>query len=537
MPLSPMTYGLCVAALTPALLGLNGCDDDAGQTNPDPRDAALVVDAAGGRLEDAAVAPPWRVVEGPIEPIVLSAWGPSAETVFFAGGQSGADGGFVARLQGGRIAVETTPAGRPLWWVFGLDQDHVWAVGEEGRILRKRDGNWQRETTDLDSKAHLWGGFALSPDDVWAVGGSVRRGGPKGLVLRQTAGAAWSVLTDPALPTETNLFKVWGAAPDDVHFVGEAGVALHWDGAALRRVDTPTPDLLFTVHGRAGGPVLAVGGTVVGVALRWTGDTWVDDAPPEGPPLNGVFVRPDGTALASGANGVLLERDVGGTWRRVRLPEAQPYTLHAVFSNGSDWTVGGDLTSGVGGFIATTASMAPVFDGRTSPQDAGMNPDALPPVDAAPVPADAAVPPADVAPPRDVPPSPGDGAPPDAGPVDAGPVDAAPPVDGPQVVDAALPPVPDAAPPIPDAAPVPDAAPLPGPAASCELSQFLCQPGLDCYDVFAPNVPRVTLCLRPCETPDTCDPEFGVAPCCTPPGPQLLDRYCVPSAFYGGQCP
>lgn len=533
MSLSSMTYGLRLAALTPALLGLNGCDDDPGPTNTTPRDASVVVDAADGRPPDAAVSPPWRVVEGPIEPIVLSAWGPSPETVFFAGGKSGAAGGFVARLEGGRITLESTPAGRPLWWVFGLDQDQVWAVGEEGRILRKRDGVWQRETTALDTKAHLWGGFATGPDDVWAVGGSVRRGGPKGLVLRHTAGNGWSVVTDPALPTETNLFKVWGTAPDDVHLVGEAGVAIHWDGAALRRVDTPTPDLLFTVHGRAGGPVLAVGGTVVGVALRWTGDTWVDDAPPEGPPLNGVFVRADGTALASGANGVLLERDVGGTWRRVRLPEAQAYTLHAVFSQGVDWTVGGDLTSGVGGFIATTAAAVPVFNGRASPQDAGVGLDAQPPLDAALPPVDATVSPADISPPRDVVLPPQDG-----GRTDAGPADAAPRLDVTQVVDAEVPPIPDAAPPIPDAAPLPDAAaPLPGPAASCELSQFLCQPGLDCYDVFAPNVPRVTLCLRPCETPDTCDPEFGVAPCCTPPGPQLLDRYCVPSAFYGGQCP
>jgi len=148
---------------------------------------------------------------------------------------------------------------------------------------------------------------------------------------------------------------VWGRADNDVFFVGEAGVILHWDGAAFTREKSGIESLLFTVHGGPNGPVLAVGGTTDGVILRWSDSGWLREATPENiPPLSGIFVRPDGTAVAVGDRGTVLMRDSAGQWIRRRdevLRGASSATLHAASYQRSLWAVGGDFSTGQDGII------------------------------------------------------------------------------------------------------------------------------------------------------------------------------------------
>ena len=225
------------------------------------------------------------------DPLLLSVWSDGAQ-YWITGGSGGGDGIVLHGRETMRFMV--VPSGPALWWLWGTGT-HRWAVGEGGRILRYDGQRWRGEASDLPDTAVLWGIWGSGPNDLWAVGGSQRPGGPKGVVLRSTGDGVWRRIEDATLPTETNLFKVWGSSADDVHFVGEGGVALHWNGTRFRRVETGGSALLFTVHGQPGGSILAVGGVINGVALRWNGERWVDDAPPAGlPPFNGVFVRPDG---------------------------------------------------------------------------------------------------------------------------------------------------------------------------------------------------------------------------------------------------
>ena len=124
--------------------------------------------------------------------------------------------------------------------------------------------------------------------------------------------------------------------------------------------------ILFTIHGQPGGPVLAVGGLTTGVVRRLEGDHFVDDGAPAGPPLNGVFVRPDGSALVTGARGVILERAATGAWRRLRPPTPDTIgdrTLHAVWAGATTWAVGGDLTALREGIIATDRRPVPTWEG------------------------------------------------------------------------------------------------------------------------------------------------------------------------------
>ncbi len=369
-----------------ALLVLAACEPadelSADAAVDDPPDA---VAEAGLDLDAEPAGPPGSAlarVEGEVDPLFLGVWASGPDEVFFAGGGRGPTGGVLARFDGDRITQEPIPEGRTLWWVWGSDPRHVWACGEGGRIIGWADRAWREEATGLPDSAVLWGLWGSSAADVWAVGGSPQPGGPKGVVMRSDGRGDWWRVDDPALPVDLNLYKVWGTGPDDVHIVGEGGVALHYDGEALRPVETGTTDLLFTVHGRVDGPVLAVGGLQSAVVRRFDGVEWVDDGAPEGlPPLNGVYVRRDGVAIVSGNRGVVAVRDVDGAW--TRLPGAQEGgwasdTLHAVLSAGDTWAVGGDFASLAYGTILTDRRPLPVVDlsavAPPRPLDMGLDP-------------------------------------------------------------------------------------------------------------------------------------------------------------------
>ena len=63
---------------------------------------------------------------------------------------------------------------------------------------------------------------------------------------------------------------------------------------------------------------------------------------------------------------------------------------------------------------------------------------------------------------------------------------------------------------------------LPGPGEDCR--GFLCAEGLSCFGVAQAGFRNV--CTHPCQTNADCA-DFEVETCCEPPGPQLVDTYCV----------
>lgn len=296
------------------------------------------------------------------------------DQVWFAGGRLEPPSATIARYDG-RLWPETVPAGPHLWWVFALGPQEAWACGSAGRILRRgADATWAEEPTGLGADAVLWGLWGASARDLWAVGGTDTPGGPRGLVLRSTGDGQWERLRAPGLPLEDpadefaglNLYKVWGTGPDDVYLVGEGGLALHWNGSEFKQLQTGVRDVLFTVHGQPQGPVLAVGGLSGGVVVRLDGPAPTLEALPSVPPLNGIFVRPDGTAIATGAQGVVLERTAAGTWQRLRPPTTDgalaTRTLHAVVvTDDGTWAVGGDLSALTDGILATSVDPLPTW--------------------------------------------------------------------------------------------------------------------------------------------------------------------------------
>ncbi|MBV72058.1 MAG: hypothetical protein CMH52_12090 [Myxococcales bacterium] len=316
----------------------------------DQERAQTLADSFGETLDISHDAP---------EHAFLGVWG-MQETVYVVGGTVGESGGVVLKKSGETFFAEDVAAGPLLWWIHGSGPDSIWAVGEQGRILRKGSTGWSDESVTFDEKLVLWGVWAASATDVWAVGGSVRRGGPKGVVLRSTGDGQWRRIDDEAFPSDLNFYKVWGQSADEVYIVGEGGVGLVFNGTEFKRLDTGVRDLLFTVHGGANNgqtSVYAVGGANMGMVFRRENadaETWVQESIPAVPGLNGVAVVGHNTVFAVGNRGVMLLRTGNSQWQRITNTETNTVglrTLHAVGKYGRVWSVGGDLTDMTNGII------------------------------------------------------------------------------------------------------------------------------------------------------------------------------------------
>ena len=315
------------------------------------------------------------------EPVVVSGallgvWGePDGGRVWMVGGRVEEDGSgqrhvalFEPGEEGeqGRLRLHWSGEGLPLWWIWGDGSGGLWAGGEQGAILRREEEDWVEERVDLDDeqrdKAIIWGLWGDGSGEVWAVGGSYRRGGPRGLLLRreldpsEPSGAVWRRVEDPLLPVETpddptaglNLFKIWGSRPSpgsSVWIVGEGGETLYAPslGSALERVESPSRELMFTVHGDSAlGELLAVGGYAQPALWRWANypqnPRWEPIELGRGvTPLNGVSVSAPWAHLV-GAMGTVTRLWLGidEVYSSSSLTEsiegAEAYTLHAVWS-------------------------------------------------------------------------------------------------------------------------------------------------------------------------------------------------------------
>ncbi|MEE2787903.1 MAG: DUF4215 domain-containing protein [Myxococcota bacterium] len=379
--LGPDVNGEPVRHTSVICLLLFGC-----QQTSDPSDAVSdgsMVSANVGGGEAAHAGPPHGVgfaeSPGPIEPLLLGVL-EIGGVAYMVGGRRGAEGGVLVRCKDTRVEKLAVPAGPMLWWVWPGPDGLKRVCGEGGRFLSERaEGTWHTARVHEDPRVIFWGGWTSTDGVDWVVGGAHDRFGPKGLVFHRTDNE-WRQVDTASLGIKTNLYKVWGTEDGQVFIVGESGVGLTWFNDRLRRVDLPSRDLYFTIHGNRAGVILAVGGTSEARVARWDGDGWTAETLPAGsPPLSGVFVRPDGSAIAVGHRGSMMARSSAGSWTRLELDASQingSMTLHAVFIGENAWAVGGDFTRQTFGTLLTDRRPVPVGPIRANaPRVASSMPD------------------------------------------------------------------------------------------------------------------------------------------------------------------
>lgn len=218
----------------------------------------------------------------------------------------------------------------------------AWAVGGAGTILRWYGSFWAPVPTgSAVTLRAVWAAPGREDEVGWAVGDSQ--------VLRLQEGR-WRVHgSAPAQP----LNGVWGRGADDVWMVGDHGLVLHWDGAALEPVPFPRDAALTTVWGA--GDDLWVSGLERTLARRRGGEWQLMDvsSAPVGTFQGGADLGGGDVLVAGGdqsglfgstRNAGVLLRGRGDTLSEIlRTPAA----LSTVWADGG----GGAWIGGQGGYL------------------------------------------------------------------------------------------------------------------------------------------------------------------------------------------
>ena len=207
------------------------------------------------------------------------------------------------------ISTETTA---DLWWVH-VSKTVVFVTGADGTVLRvQRAAPYTVEPMESTVSTTLYGVHATDDDTAWAVGFDPLDAESASTVLRLLDGVWSETPLPPGVDPKTDLFKVWGRAVDDVYFVGRDGLFLRFDGTELNALPSPPTDWV-TITGTSTEAIL-VGGRQAGEIARYRNGQLETITPDSAPPLQGVCVGPDGSALATGLYGALLQRQIDGSW-------------------------------------------------------------------------------------------------------------------------------------------------------------------------------------------------------------------------------
>jgi hypothetical protein len=173
----------------------------------------------------------------------------------------------VTACPAGQWCIESSPATAAatlLHSVWAVSAEDVFAVGDDGMILRRTGDVWAAMASPVT--ANLRGVWAASSSDAWA-------GGVAGTILHFD-GATW---TQVAVPTTADIDGIWGSGPSDVWFCG-SGTVLHWNGTAFSTAGFA--GVLLSISGTGPGDVWATGEN--SNLRHWNGTSWTTSNPISG---------------------------------------------------------------------------------------------------------------------------------------------------------------------------------------------------------------------------------------------------------------
>lgn len=138
--------------------------------------------------------------------------------------------------------------------VWGSDGGHLWAVGDQGTILKGDGRSWELITDVSPQRLHsVWGSDA---NNVWAVGFNGD--------IWYWNGSTW---TPQDSGTRKILLSVWGSSADSIWAAGDAGILLKFDGRVWSPQPSGTTNPLASIWGLDARNVWAAGSQ--GTILRW----------------------------------------------------------------------------------------------------------------------------------------------------------------------------------------------------------------------------------------------------------------------------
>ncbi len=226
-----------------------------------------------------------------------------------------------------------TPQGNGLNAVWGTGASNVYAVGDNGTVLRWDGSSWSAETSGTTAKlTSIWGSSA---SDIWIAGESI---------LLHGNGSTW---TEDAYGTTNCCWAgIWASGPSDVWAVGE-GIVVRWNGSAWGPVAGAPTGVNNAVWGTSATNVfIADLNTAIS---HWNGTAWSSDATGGTRGFWALWGTGPGDVWAGGMNDV-AHYD-GSTWTATPLTTTRRLGVWGTSAT-NVWTVGG-----------TPSYWAPNFDG------------------------------------------------------------------------------------------------------------------------------------------------------------------------------
>ncbi|HVM97594.1 MAG TPA: hypothetical protein VMT89_14465 [Candidatus Acidoferrales bacterium] len=282
---------------------------------------------------------------------MLNVWGPGGGTVWAVGGTN-THGRIFERVDGAWSEVDSGIEVPLLNWVHGTSATDVFIGGNGGTMLHFDGNRWSQQSTPVS--APVWGVFAVAANDVWAVGGDPGATDPP-FVLHYD-GEAWTSATLPILqrPRVYAFFKVWASGPDDVYIVGQNGIILHYDGSQFTELGIGVSQDLIGIWGTGPDNIMVVGGRGTAELAHFDGVQWhhVSSALPG---LNGVWMRRPDVAHAVGIAGTILRVDPNTLEATEETSPPTLLDLHSVFGDDSGQLValGGNFFTPERGIVLT----------------------------------------------------------------------------------------------------------------------------------------------------------------------------------------
>ncbi|MBM4353085.1 MAG: hypothetical protein FJ109_04700 [Deltaproteobacteria bacterium] len=177
-----------------------------------------------------------------------------------------------------------------LWSIWGVDEDSIYAVGNEGVVLHWDGVSWQPHGGD--TKGNIYGVGGSSAKDVVLVGG-------EGLVMRSNGGPWKKEISN----TGKHLARVWCTSAVRCLAVGPGGGATYWKGGSWQANGTFGTGDLTDVHGLKDDDFYVTGRT--GKLFHFDGSLAQPVAVPVTVDLWSVWVHDDGTLTVAGNDTVL----------------------------------------------------------------------------------------------------------------------------------------------------------------------------------------------------------------------------------------
>ena len=150
-----------------------------------------------------------------------------------------------------------------LWSIWGNSKNNIFTVGSKGAILHYNGHEWSK--MESGTNMHLFDVWGSSDDNVIAVGADS---------ILQYNGEKWSKIDINTY--DTTFFGVWGLDENNIYAVGDSGGIFHYNGSQWIKMETNLFPQLWSVWGYDEKNVFAVGGAwgQEGTILHFNGTDW-----------------------------------------------------------------------------------------------------------------------------------------------------------------------------------------------------------------------------------------------------------------------